>query len=106
MGRQSLNRGFTLTEVCIVLLILSFMTLVTLRIRPVSSVQRSVFAMRYLDAQSEAIRSSSAVSYTDEETGEEVHFNGSGNTDSPHTIVFPDGHRLIIELSGGRLVFR
>ena len=38
---------------------------------------------------------------------EGIHFNGAGNVSQARTITFPGrDSRIIIELGGGRLVFR
>lgn len=105
MDRQRWNSGFTLIEMCFVLLIVSLLSSVSLRMRIPGSVKRTVFAAGYLEAQSEAMRTYRRLDVTDGETGETLHFNAQGNTDSPRTLYFGD-HRLIIELGGGRLVFR
>ncbi|MBR4444303.1 MAG: hypothetical protein IKS37_00210 [Solobacterium sp.] len=106
MDRRTWNKGTTLTEVCLVLVVLSFLSLLQLRMRPSCDVQRNAFAMRYLYEQSEAMRSASIREYTEEESGKTVRFNGRGNVSSAGTVWFGDQLRLIIELGGGRLVFR
>lgn len=106
MDRRTSNKGYTLAEMCIVLIILSVLSLLWIMVRPVPAAERSAFASRYLFEQSEAMIRAHRRTYTDEDHGETVHFNEKGNTDSPRTIRFGEDVRLIIELGGGRLVFR
>ena len=101
-----MNKGSTLAEMCIVLVILSLLSLLWIMVKPMPSVSRSAFAARYLYEQSEAMVRAHRNEYTDEDSGEIIHFNEKGNTDSPRTIRFSEDVRLIIELGGGRLVFR
>ena len=101
-----MNNGYTLVEMCVVLIILSVLSLLWIMVRHVPAADRSAFASRYLYEQSEAMIKARRWEYTDEDRGETVHFNEKGNTDSPRTIRFAEDVRLIIELGGGRLVFR
>lgn len=101
---RSSNKGFTLAEVCLVIMMLSvFMMLCT----PVSEVSLSSiyrFPDEYLLKQSEALCRRKQTVYEDD-AGNTVIFNRSGNVRSARTLNFGK-RKIVIELGGGRLVFR
>lgn len=99
-----LNKGYTLAEMCAVLVIVSlFMNLCV----PVSTGQISTFYQfpdAYLLKQSEALCRTESTVYEDDE-GHVVYFNAAGNVKSAGTMHFR--HRdIVVELGGGRIVIR
>ena len=103
-----MNSGFTLVEICMVILCLSVLALFTLPPPLPDMDSFHTFPDAYLRAQSEAIRKADyAVCYSEDGSVPDITFNEKGNVNKAMTLHF-EKHRtsVIIELGGGRLVFR
>ncbi len=100
MDRHTRDNGFTLLEMCITVCIMTVLTLCTLHF--VKPVVNPFFTMPddCLYTQSEAILSTSPRTSTDG-----IYYNGNGNVNLARTMDV-GGHTVIVELGGGRLVFR
>lgn len=105
MGRHILTEGFALGECCIVILLLSIFTALWLPVCELSDTDYYTFPDNYLFYQSEAIKEHKR---TDFETGSHHGaFNRKGDVYLAETLSFLHGRkRIIVELGGGRLVFR
>ena len=108
MARPTSTSGFTLLEVCIVILAMSVLTLLFLPVREMEVSSFYTFPDAYLLAQSEAIRKAEkTMYYSDSPQVPDISFNEKGNVNKAMTLRFPDrAQEIIIELGGGRLVFR
>ncbi len=108
MDRPTSNSGYTLAEVCAVLILLTSFSLLFFPFRIEEKGSWHSFPDAYLRAQSEAIRRSERTEYVSECDGiPGVTFNEKGNVAKAMTLRPPDkSGSIIIELGGGRLVFR
>ena len=108
MARPTSSSGFTLLEVCIVLLCISVLSLLYLPAREMEVSSYYTFPDAYLLAQSEAIRKAEkTMYYSDSSEVPDVSFNEKGNVNKAMTLHFENRSKdIIIELGGGRLVFR
>ena len=95
-------------EACLVILCLSVLTLFTLPHPHQEADSFHTFPDAYLKAQSEAIRRADyATCFSEDGSVPDITFNEKGNVNKAMTLHF-EKHRtsVIIELGGGRLVFR
>lgn len=102
MGKHPLNKGFTLVEMCIVILSLSSLTLVCLPAFELSNTEWYLFPSRYFHEQSKSILESEE-NEVEMEDGDVIHFNNKGNVRSAKTIRIGN-RKIVVELGGGRLV--
>lgn len=103
MDRRISNDGFLLAETCLVILGLSILSSLYLSMREVEIDGYWQFGDAYLDEQSEAILNIEPRQYVYEEGV--VDINEKGNVANPGTIHF-ENRKIIVELGGGRLVYR
>lgn len=104
MAKLLSNKGFLLTEMCIVLISLSLLCAICIPARTFNEDAWYLFPSGYLVAQSNAILLSDNVEY-DPEEGPSVIFNANGNVQQAKTVNLGErDRRIIIELGGGRLV--
>lgn len=96
------NKGFSMIELCLTLFIVSIFSSVYLMNRTINAFDFYRFPATYLRTQSEAIVESSPKSFHDSYT---VEFNENGNVKQARTLQFQQGN-IVIELGGGRLVFK
>lgn len=95
-----------MAELCAVVLGISLLTCIFGQMREFHDDGYHAFADGYLEKQSEAIVLSKDQKYLSED-GKEVQFNENGNVQKAETLVYGKSDRkIIIELGGGRLVFR
>lgn len=106
MDRLTSTEGFTMVEVCVVIL---GITVLTCMIQPVREFQKDgfdSFGDSYLQVQSEAILKARDREFVSED-GKAVVFNEKGNVQKAETLPFDRKRKkIIIELGGGRLVYR
>lgn len=102
MGKHPLNKGFTLIEMCIVVLSLSTLTLVCLPSFELKNTAWYLFPSRYFHKQSESILNSEE-NEVECEDGYIIYFNDKGNVRSAKTITIGK-RKIVVELGGGRLV--
>lgn len=106
MGRLTSNSGFTLAEMCMVILILSVLTAIYLPCAEFGSADYYAYADAYLLKQSEAMAGAYSTEFASDQNGS-VYFNEKGNVRSAMTLHFTNQERVIvIELGTGRLVFK
>lgn len=106
MDRLTSTEGFTLVELCIVITGISVLACMSLPMREFSQDDYEVFGDGYLKTQSEAILSSQDKEYISP-GGKAVRFNEDGNVQKAETVRFgKKNKKIIIELGGGRLVYR
>lgn len=101
------NKGFTLLEMCTVMLVISIMSLTVLPAGTFQEGQWYTFADRYFHAQAQAMAESRETAFSDE-SGEVplIRFNHKGNVSRAMTLTMgKKGRSVIIELGGGRLVY-
>lgn len=104
MVKQVSNKGFLLSEMCIVLLGISTLIAICIPSHVFQEESWYLYPSAYLVKQSEAILTSSYQEY-DPEVGPGVVFNETGNVQQAKTVdLFEADRKLIIELGGGRLV--
>ncbi len=100
------SKGFALLECILVLLVMVSLTPLALQPDMSETMLYHAFADEYLLRQTKAMVSGEAVP-VDLPGTEGIHFNGAGNVNQARTISFPGRDSvIIIELGGGRLVFR
>lgn len=95
-----------LAEMCIVLLGIGMLGALCIPVHEFSKSDYYGFADGYWHKQSDAIVHSESESY-ETKNGEEIYFNEKGNVNQAKTIT--KGHKkrqIVIELGGGRLVFK
>lgn len=106
MARLTSNKGFTLIEMCMAILIISLLTALYLPCADFAGTNYYTYADAYLLKQSEAMAGAYLTEYQDDGNGT-VTFNPKGNVRSAMTLHFDDQERVIvIELGTGRLVFK
>ncbi len=101
MVQHTWNKGFTLVEVCIVILGISVLSLCYLPVYEISNVEDQSWKDHYLSLQSEAMRKASTVSFPNES----ITWNEKGNVNQARTVTI-DNETIVVELGGGRLVIR
>jgi competence protein ComGC len=111
MARLRRTEGFAMLELLVSVFVLSVLTTVAIRIPSVTEDGYHVFPDQYLRIQSEAILTGETRDYEDEisEGLPSIHFNQNGNINQARTIPFGTRgtvRQIIVELGGGRLVFR
>ena len=110
-GRLSRDDGFALAELLIGIVILSLMTLLTLRVSRFTKEAYYTFPERYTRLKSEALLTGETRVY-DDESGMDyplIRFGENGMVNQARTLSFPCGSRtreIVIELGTGSLVFR
>ena len=100
MDRHRPDSGFTLAELCIAVWILGMLTLCALPFAGIRPADIWSFPDEYLCVQSRAVLQSRP-----QQTEDGIAFNEHGNINLARTLHFGD-RQVIIELGGGRLVFR
>lgn len=106
MDRRISTEGFTLVEMCIAMLGISILACIFAPMQIFSPDGSDSFGDAYLLKQSEAIVKAQEERYVSQD-GKEVDFNADGNVRRAETLSFPrKNRRIIIELGGGRLVYR
>lgn len=103
--------GFALAELLIAMVILSLMTVLTLRVSRFTAEAYYVFPERYTRLKSESLLTGEPRSYEDETdmSYPPIRFSESGAVNMARTISFPFGNKakeIVIELGTGALVFR
>ena len=107
MDRHMLNSGFTVLEMLAVIMILSLMMILFPMQKCDTDMSEKTFVPDYLLAQSAAIASSERTQLPQKDGYPSVSFNARGNVSKAMTFAFSKtGRQIIIELGGGRLVFR
>jgi len=104
MDKRRLNKGFTILELCVVIIIMSIMTLIYLPFSNFYENEEYSFPDEYLLKQSEALMKSDDTYYV-LDNGKEIFFNEKGNVRQAFTIDF-DHQTIVVELGGGRLVYK
>ena len=109
--RQSQAEGFALAELLLGVVILSMLTLLTLRVSGFSSESYYVFPERYTRLKSESLLTGESRTYEDESSMDYplIRFSENGIINQARTLTFPYGKtakQIIIELVTGSLVFR
>ena len=100
------SKVFALLECVLVLLVMAALAPLALQPDMSETMQYHAFADEYLLEQTEAMAAAESRP-VDLPGAEGIHFNGAGNVSQARTITFPGrDSRIIIELGGGRLVFR
>lgn len=106
MGRLTSTDGFTMAEVCAAVVGITVLACIFRPIRGFNKDSFHTFGDTYLEAQSEAIAASEDRDFISED-GRRVHFNADGNVQKAETLQFgKKGKKIVIELGGGRLVYR
>ena len=108
MDRHTWTEGYSLLEMCLVLAVVSLFSLLALPGHEFREADYHAFPYGYLLVQSQAIASGERKVYDDLIYDLPVcTFNGEGNVPMPKTLQLGErGRTIIIELGGGRLVFR
>lgn len=105
-GRRTSTSGFTLAETCLAILILSLFMAFCLPVHELNLDDYYSFADSHILVQSEALACACEMSYESENAGV-VTFNENGKADPVQTVFFPHRNKeIVIELGGGRLVFK
>ena len=97
-----LHKGFTLIELCIVMILMSILFVFVAHNRISDTLSYYSFPANYLRKQSEAILEGKDVVLEDEYS---IPFNENGNVKQAQTLHFRQGD-IVTELGGGRLVFK
>ena len=108
VARPTSNSGFTLVEACAALVIIGMFTLFAIPAAELNPDSWYSYPDEYLKTQSEAIRMAERRTMISPD-GElpDVTFNEKGNVNRAMTLrSLRHGTSVIIELGGGRLVFR
>ena len=92
MDKHLLTKGFTLLEMLIVISIINMIIIVTFTNKISIDKDYYAFASHYLFMQSEALKN--------------ISFNANGNINKAQTIHFENNKDIVVELGGGRLVFK
>ena len=107
MARLTSTEGFTAAEACAATLVVSVLALTIPPVRMLEDRSADLFADRYLLNQSQAMAEAKRITFTDETAGSTaISFNGKGNVSRAMTLTLSDGRNVVIELGGGRLIFR
>ena len=102
MDKHLSTKGFTLLEMLIVISIISMIIIVTFTNKISIDKDYYAFASHYLFMQSEALRKSEKTFFDDKN----ISFNANGNVNKAQTIYFENNKDIVVELGGGRLVFK
>jgi len=90
-------------EVCIAIVVIAVMTVLYLPCTEIRDVQFYLFGDSYLEQQSTAICQRESISW---DSGNfSIGFNAKGNIGQAMTYNI-DGHEIVLELGGGRLVYK
>lgn len=103
------NKGFALLEMCICMFCVSIIVSLSLSFTIQMNQDYYEFADAYLQKQSQAILYAENRTYDNPAIQESISFNENGNVKHAQTLSFSLGEtvrQIIIELGGGRLVFR
>ncbi len=95
-------------EMCVVVACLSLLFVMCSPIFYTAESAYYLFPNGYLHAQSQALASALPITYNDPEEPMPVcSFNNKGNVSSAKTLILgARGRAIVVELGGGRLVFR
>ena len=100
------SKGFALLECLLVLLVMVSLAPLALQPDMSETMQYHAFTDEYLLRQTKAMAVAEILP-VDLPGTEGIHFNGAGTVNQARTVTFPGRKSLIIiELGGGRLVFR
>lgn len=102
MDKHLLTKGFTLLEMLIVISIISMIIMITFTNKISIDKDYYAFSSHYLLLQSEALRKSEKSFFNDKN----ISFNANGNVNKAQTIHFENNKDIVVELGGGRLVFK
>lgn len=102
MDKHLSTKGFTLLEMLIVISIISMIIIVTFTNKINIDKDYYAFASHYLFMQSEALRKNEKIFFNDKN----ISFNANGNVNKAQTIHFENNKDIVVELGGGRLVFK
>lgn len=102
MEKLQSNKGFTLVEMCIVILSLSTLALICLPAHEFSQGEWYLFPSMYWNIQSQSILNSEE-RQIEVEDGYIVYFNEKGNVKQAKTLTIGE-RKIVVELGGGRLV--
>ncbi len=111
MDRQSPRSGFALLELLVSVMVLSVLTVLTVRLIHFTSQAYYTFPDQYTRIKSESILTGEKRDYEDETEMDypPIRFSEYGNINQARTISFPKGQSftgIILELGPGALVFR
>ena len=108
MDRHTSNKGFTLAEMCIVLFGIGILGTLFVPAHFPEPDPYLYFPDMYLLGQSDALASADSCELYEIGDGIPViHFNSKGNVNKAMTLTLGNkGREIVIELGGGRLVFR
>ena len=107
-----IKKGFTLVELLLSLSILMLFSLLILPLLPQIQLERYQFSYEYLMHQSQCMaeRTSHELETAfDARHPYWIHFNNKGHVNMAQTVTFTGHnrfHEVVIQLGGGRLVFR
>ena len=109
--RLSRADGFALTELLVGIVILTMMTLLTLRVSQFTGEAYYTFPERYTRLKSEALLTGETRVYEDESEMDYplIRLGENGTVNQARTLRFPCGNHtreIVIELGPGSLVFR
>ncbi len=102
MGKRMHKKGFTLIEMCLVIVLMSILFTISIKHSINTSYPYYQFPSKYLRVQSEAILEANHKELIDEYA---ISFNENGNVKKAQTLHFPQGD-IVVELGGGRLVYK
>ena len=103
------SKGYLMTEMLLCVFAMSLLMSLCLHGVRFNENVYYTFPDRYLRLQSESMLTAQFRDESVPEIGYEMHFNGSGNVNLAKELHFPFGDhvkKIIVELGGGRLVFR
>ena len=105
-GKQLLTKGFTLIEMCIVLVAISLLSLIGLSCSNFKSQDYYAFGYDYLLNQSKALATATSQE-VEGPGGEVIIFNEKGNVQQARSIIFSSINKVIVvELGEGRLEYK
>lgn len=102
MEKHLSNKGFTLVEMCIVMLSLSTLALICLPAHEFSQGEWYLFPSKYWKKQSDSILNGED-NQIESEDGHIIYFNQKGNVRQAKTLQIGN-RKLVVELGGGRLL--
>lgn len=102
MEKHTLNDGFMLVEMCLILVSLSVLFLLSYTTYTFKNVGIFQFQSAYWLYQAQAIERADTTSYISAYT-DPIQFNAKGNIQRARTVFFPQKN-IVISLGGGRIV--
>ena len=102
MDMRISNKGFSLSEMCVVLFAISvLMMLLPTNVHTLET-EYYAFEDKYLYLQSTAMKQAKRISFEEYN----VRFNQKGNVNQAKTMYFKNERTIIVELGGGRLAIQ